>query len=99
MNLPRIHLSSISYGPQLRPERDWLVLLATTIFLFVLSFGWNLWLFARVTNGAAVGSASASTSAQAVSVDQVQKLFEARSTEESNYRTVYTFVDPSVPGS
>jgi hypothetical protein len=86
---------SLRYGAQLRPVRDWLVLLALFVLALFGSLVWNLWLFAEVTQGEQIGNAS-STPPVEIKLDQVTKLFQDRADERARYTGEYRFVDPSL---
>ncbi len=90
-----------SYGERIKPTRDWLVLASIALILFILSIGWNVWLFSQLENGKSLSSSgpTAPVPSAANSVNAVQSLFQKRATEENNYQTIYHFVDPSLPGS
>ncbi len=87
--------SALSYGPQLRPVRDWLVLLIVFVLLLLASVGWNLWLFNKVTKGEKIGDVTASQPV-VIKLDQVKRLFENRAAERARYTGEYRFVDPSI---
>lgn len=91
-------LRSVRYGPRLRPSRDWLALISLTVFLILVSVGWNLWMFSNVTGGASIGSESPLVAPGAVSTDVIMRIFEHRAIEEAWYRGEYRFVDPSSQG-
>jgi hypothetical protein len=86
----------LSYGPRIRPGRDWFVLLSVFFACLLCSFAWNLWLFSKVTNGQAIGSAVSATSTPTLNLNSVNALFDARSAERARYQSQYHFVDPSV---
>ena len=88
-------LKGISYGPALRPSRDWLVLVALAFIGLLMSVGWNLWTFNKVTEGQPIGTAPSSQEAENPAVDSVTRLFGERALEEARYKTEYRFVDPS----
>ncbi len=87
--------SVLSYGPQLRPVRDWLVLLIVFVLLLLASVGWNLWLFNKVTKGEKIGDVPVSQPVD-INLDQVKQLFENRAAERMRYTGEYRFVDPSI---
>ena len=98
----KLHLSKhpgkvhfFTYGERLRPQRDWLVLLSITGVLLAISVAWNLWLFARVTNGEQIGDQQAQTQVHGAKLDAMNALFERRAQEEGRYLNEYRFVDPS----
>ena len=89
---------TLGYGEQLRPRRDWLVLLCITAFLFVVIVGWNIWAFDTAASGGTLGTSATTTPAisGAPSLEAIQKIFDTRAAEELNYQTgAYQFVDPS----
>lgn len=90
--------NAFSYGEQLRPLRDWLVLLSVAALLLILSVGWNLWLFAKVTSGETIGSQSGKTAVEGLPDGAVERMFEGRAEERARYQNTYRFVDPSAPG-
>lgn len=87
--------SALSYGPQLRPVRDWLVLLVGFVLLLLASVVWNLWLFNKVTKGEKIGDVAVSQPVD-IKLDQVKRLFETRAAERMRYMSEYRFVDPSL---
>lgn len=89
-----------AYGEGVQPTRDWLILSGIAIVLFILSIGWNVWMFAQLENGMSLSSStrSAPMPSAANSVNAVQSLFQKRATEENHYQTDYRFVDPSLLG-
>lgn len=102
MKLPFLKLGSVSnpfkYGDRLKPERDWLVLVSISAILLLGSLAWNAWLFLRVTNGDAIGTATAPQSLNPASIDSVNALFQQRANIETEYKNAH-FVDPSGPAS
>ena len=99
MKLPATNLSkygkALSYGGALRPMRDWLVLLALTLVLLLLSVGWNLLTFKKVTEGEPLDAGAAPLPLREAPVGKVEALFEQRAIEAERYLTEYRFVDPS----
>jgi hypothetical protein len=85
------------YGERLNPARDWLVLVSISAVLLLMSLAWNAWLFNRVTNGAAIGTATSTPTLNPAAIDSVNELFQKRATIETEYKNAH-FVDPSVPG-
>ena len=89
-------LSTFTYGEQLHPVRDWLVLLIVAGVLLLTSAATNVLIYEGVKSGVAgdaVSSPVAGVDAGAVST--VETVFKERATEMGNYETVYQFVDPS----
>ena len=102
MNLPknlqsvtRI-LDSLRYGKQLRPVRDWSVLLVVFTIVLIASMVWNTLFFFGVVN--TIGGPGQRTAEQGLGTDPVQGIrdvFDTRQVEESQYKSGYHFVDPS----
>lgn len=88
-------LKGVGYGATLRPSRDWLLLLAFSFACLLISVGWNLWTFNKVTEGGSVGAGTPVQEVGTPAVDSVTKLFEERAVEEAQYKSEYRFVDPS----
>lgn len=96
------HISKlISYGENIRPARDWFILIVLAALFFVLSIGWNILLFRNFQTQKVSGVASTTPEQQNIgdSIPQIQNIFKDRATEEINYQQNYHFVDPSLPGS
>ncbi|MDB5265368.1 MAG: hypothetical protein JWM39_81 [Parcubacteria group bacterium] len=72
------------------------MLVAIATVLLIASIGWNVWLFLRVTNGDAIGTATVQQSLNPASIDSVNTLFQSRAATETNYKNSH-FVDPSNP--
>ncbi len=88
------------YGDQLKPVRDWLVLLGITSLLLILSVVWNIWLFVNSENIKAINTATLlDQSTASGSIPPVQAVFQERATQETDYQHTYQFVDPSLPNS
>ncbi len=88
-------MHAVRYGEDLRPVRDWLVLLALAGTIFVGSVLVNVWTFVRVIEGKPVGLDAAESSKDADAIQAAKKLFEERRAEEGRYKSEYQFVDPS----
>lgn len=95
MKLSTKNLKGIGYGATLRPSRDWLVLIALLFIGLLVSVGWNLWTFKKVTEGNSLGAPPPAQDTGTPAVDSVHALFEQRAAEEGKYRNEYRFVDPS----
>lgn len=89
------HKSLLKYGSRLRPDRDWLVLLGTWLLLFLISVGYNVWLFSRVTKGESLDPNAASFEARPVDVSSMTATFDTRVAEQERYLGEYRFVDPA----
>ena len=92
------YLQTFRYTGRLRPERDWLTLLSILVVLLFASIGWNVWFFIALANGknTAPENTAPHTVSSAASVTNVQNVFKARATEQTNYQQTYHFVDPSL---
>jgi hypothetical protein len=99
MKMPFVDVSTAirkaSYGERLRPERDWLLLLAGAGLLLVASIVWNLWLFRSVGEGAVIGAGAAPAAFDATPIQSVRAVFDSRAREEARYAGDLHFVDPS----
>ena len=104
----KLNLSSLSsvkkvfaYGDQIRPARDWFILLTTVFILFLVSIAWNIFLFNQFQNVQSAVTVAAPQASQSIAptITKVQTLFQQRATEETNYQQNYHFVDPSTAGS
>jgi hypothetical protein len=89
------YVKKVNYAGPLRPTRDWLVMLMVSAAFIVVSIGWNLWMFNKVTRGDSLGTETAAPVEEGVRVDRVNAIFEKRATEEARYLSEYHFVDPS----
>jgi hypothetical protein len=96
LSLPKMGNAAnpFKYGERLNPARDWLALVSVAAILLVASIGWNVWLFLRVTNGDAIGTATDTRSLNPASIDSVDVLFQKRAATETDYKNAH-FVDPS----
>lgn len=91
----RTILRRISYGETVRPVRDWFVLLSITAILVALSIGWNALLFRDLEAGGVTAPGEGVTAFDALPIESVRAVFEARKAEELRYTSEYRFVDPS----
>lgn len=87
---------ALRYGDHVRPVRDWLALVTFALIAIGASLLWNIWLFARVTGGQSIGSATSTPSLNTPAVGSVDAIFQKRSQEETRYKGEYRFVDPSI---
>lgn len=85
----------LSYGPRVRPSRDWFVLLALFTVLMFGSVLWNLVQFSHVLEGQQIGNGTVATSTP-INLNTVQALFTQRADERVRYQSQYRFVDPSL---
>jgi hypothetical protein len=88
-------LSGLAYGERLRPERDWLVLLALAAVLFLISIAANVFIYSEVTDESAVSSSGAAGGVNTNAIDAAEQLFAKRAAEKARYESQYEFVDPS----
>ena len=89
-------IAHAEYGEDIRPVRDWLILLCGVAVLLIASVLWNVWAYTRVVNGEMIGSATAPAPiVDTNAIDAVQNVFQSRAAEEVNYKGAYHFVDPS----
>ncbi len=86
-----------AYGERIRPTRDWFILLALTAVLLIAGVFWNVYLFTQFETVKAPASDVHAPALQNLqtSVQEVQRIFQTRATEENNYQQTYQFVDPS----
>lgn len=84
----------LRYGDQIRPARDWLILLGAFIAGLIACVIYSLLTFSTVVRGKPVGNAQVSVPPQ-IQLDQVQALFSARAEKRLEYDSGYSFVDPS----
>lgn len=85
-------------GARLDPVRDWLMLLALSIIVFIGIVAWNISAFSTVARGGVIGAGATSTPAafNRSSLDVIHAIFEKRAAEEVKYVTgVYRYADPS----
>jgi hypothetical protein len=76
-----------------------MILVSIGAVVLAASVAWNVWLFLRVTNGDAIGTASVDTKPlNPAAIDSVDALFQKRATIETDYKNAH-FVDPSAPAS
>jgi hypothetical protein len=91
--ISRVH---VEYGEDIRPVRDWLSILGGIALLFFFSMLWNVWMYVRISNGEVIGSTTTTQpGVDASAITAAESVFQKRATEETNYKTVYHFVDPS----
>lgn len=88
----RLH---VEYGEDIRPVRDWLILLACAGVLLIGSALWNAWTYVRVADGEIIGGAPATVPIDTNSINAAEDVFAKRAAEEANYKNAYRFVDPS----
>lgn len=96
MNLgPNSIMKKLQYGDQIRPARDWLIMLGIFILGLAGCVLYGLLTFSSVVQGQPVGNAQANAPAQ-IQLGQVNALFSARAEQRQHYDSDYRFVDPSL---
>jgi hypothetical protein len=93
------YLKRIRLLTSLDPERDWIILLITSIIVLTGIVVWNAWTFDTVVNGGAIGSAATSTPPlfDQISLETIHTIFDERASEEKKYVSgAYRYVDPSL---
>lgn len=85
----------LQYGDQIRPTRDWLIMLGVFIIGLASCVVYSLLTFSSVVRGQPVGNAQVNVPAQ-IQLDQVNALFNARAAQRQHYDSDYRFVDPSL---
>lgn len=88
--------SHVGTGRVRHPQRDWLLLVGTALFLFFAIALWNFISFQLHIGD--TGEAVQTTTApalQTVSVDTVQAVFEKRAQARLDYQSGKKFIDPS----
>lgn len=95
MTSSRTPLRSFSYGPQLRPMRDWFVLLTLAGILLLASVLWNVWYLWQVEEAAIAELSPAEARFDAAPVESLRTVFEERAAALERYRSGSGFVDPS----
>lgn len=88
-------MHAVRYGDELRPQRDWFVLLALAALILLTSIAAATWTFMRVTEGKPVGVDANAGQSSGSAIEKAKALFEERRAEEARYRSEYQFVDPS----
>lgn len=90
-------LSRFSYGPRIRPVRDWVVLVVLTLLVvagFAISAAWQY-----LEGAEADGILPPPLPPETVSPEtlaETEALFERRAQEALRYQSEYQFVDPSL---
>ena len=89
-------LRRFRYGDTLRPERDWLMMLALLLSLLALSVAWNTWFFLSVVADEESGRhpVEAADPIDRAMLSEERALLEAHALEEARYKTEYRFTDP-----
>lgn len=90
--------SSFKYGERIAPVRDWFVVIGVLALFLAGSILWNLWLFAKVTGGEVIGTATPQPTQIATPFASIQSIFDARQQVRDKYIQEYRLVDPSSPG-
>lgn len=87
-------IARVSYGEQLDPARDWLLLLSAATILLALSILINVWIYIK-KDTVPIPSTAPTVELPTTSLTHAAQLFHMRMLEEANYRSVYQFIDPS----
>jgi hypothetical protein len=64
------------------------------LVMILVSVVSNLWIFAKVTSGEIIGSATTTPALTPVSLERITPLFEKRKQENAHYLYDYSFIDP-----
>lgn len=89
-------IARFSYGDQVRPLRDWFIVIAIALLLLAGSAGWSYYLFERTSASDILGPVgTAAGTVNTASLDTVREVFLTRAGERVHYQTDYHFVDPS----
>lgn len=84
------------YGTQIRPVRDWLILLVVSAVLLIASAAWNALFFVNLfSEEASSAGVVPAHGPDYSSIDRATETFEAREREQERYKNEYRFVDPS----
>lgn len=89
---------TFSYGTQLKPARDWIVVVSIALIILAFSIVWNIFNFRHIV---AEKAAPATTNVYAPTINKtaiqsVQQLFSERASEQTKYESgAYSFADPS----
>lgn len=85
-------------GIRPNPERDWAVILLSSLIILAGIVVWNIRVFDTVARGGVIGTPPAKSSSvfNRALLSDVRAIFEARASEELKYRTgTYQYADPS----
>ncbi len=87
-----------SYGTELRPVRDWYVLLSFIFILLMASVFYNAWSFLEVYRGEVLSfeHKEIKQSFNSKPIETSRLIFEKRAEEERAYRFEHRFIDPSL---
>ncbi len=91
-------LRNIHYGSQLRPMRDWFVLIIIAIMLLGFGAVWNVLEFNHIITGKIVAPPSAShrNVLNGMAIQKVRDIFTARAKRQLKYESKdYPLADPS----
>lgn len=87
---------SVSEGNTIHPYRDWIMVLIVVAVGLVISFVWNTHYFLTLTKQQQQAASSVQEGPDpAVTLDALEKGFQARAEEARRYQGEYLFVDPS----
>lgn len=91
--LPKPSRESAAGRPD--PARDWALLVALFLALFLLSVAWSAWFFLATIEEPPVVPPPAEESGD-TGIKAMREAAEERSLEEERYRDEYRFIDPSL---
>lgn len=78
------------------PQRDWLLLVATTLALFiVIALGAYILFQFQISNTAPSNTSDKVPELKTTSVETVQAIFEKRAAARTDYQSTKHFIDPS----
>lgn len=91
-------LKIFKYGDRISPVRDWFILVSVSALILAGSILFNLWLFAKITAGEAIGTATSTPTPIITPISTVQTLFDNRAEVREKYIREFRPVDPSAVG-
>jgi hypothetical protein len=89
-------LEAVKYGDQVRPLRDWFIVLSIAAILLVASAVWSYGVYYTFTTEKDAAKGPDLRQALPASVGTIRGIFERRAVERAHYLNDYRFVDPSV---
>ncbi|HQU08269.1 MAG: hypothetical protein B7X04_03750 [Parcubacteria group bacterium 21-54-25] len=93
-NLPR----RLAYGTQLKPARDWFVVVGVVLTLLALNIVWNVINFQNIITEKTppLATQTVVSTINQTAIEEVQQVFSTRASEQTKYESgAYTFTDPS----